>query len=96
MLSIPCFKEFERLAMDKRDVDNRTGYECTFMEHILGTIEARIIVPVLDFLGDHDIEVHGLNNDAVFKSSDAGVDASTVTEHAREKTGLGRILFEVK
>jgi hypothetical protein len=96
MLGFPCFKDFERLAMDKSEADNRTDYESTFMAYVQGTIEARIIVHALDLLRDHDIEVHGLNNDAVFIASDADVYASTVTWHVREKTGLGHILFEVK
>jgi hypothetical protein len=96
MLGIPCFKDFERLAIDKRKAHNRTDYESTFMAYVLGTIEARIILHALDFLRDHDIEVHGLNNDAVFIASDADVNAPSVTKHVREKTGLGHILFEVK
>jgi hypothetical protein len=96
MLGIVCFKDFLRLAMDKHVADNNTDYESTFMAYVLGTIEVRIIVHALDFLCDHDIVVHGLNNDAVFIASDADVDASSVTKHIREKTGLGHILFEVK
>jgi hypothetical protein len=97
MLDIPCFKDFERLAMDKREADNRTDYESTFMAYALWTIEAWIIVHALDVLRDHDIEVHGLNNVAVFIAIDADVDASSVTKHVREKTaGLGHISIEVK
>jgi hypothetical protein len=96
MLGIPCFKDLERLAMDEREADNRTDYEGTFMAYVLGTIEARIIVHALDFLRDHDIYAHGLNNDAVFIASDADLDASSLTTHVREKTRLGHILFEVK
>jgi hypothetical protein len=96
MLGIPCLKDFERLSIATREADNRTDYESTFMAYVPGTIEARITVHALDFLRNHDIEVHGLNNDAVFIASDADVDASSVTKHVRERTGLGHILFEVK